>query len=217
MLKVFFFGGIVLGLAAVLAIAGFYPWVDHPRLVSRTQVLPNGGRREDFVVRLPVDRIASLGTEGLALGAGSFPVGLELPSGLPEGPLQVDHFKVRDAGGNVIGVASRHTVGLAGAAAVAWSITVPSRGSLWMTGQTASNTFAAAFGRIGYQPGEPWNGDLEIAVGPSEQPSGRIDGGSEEFAALTGSYQERWQITGIDDSGVLSGTIELSTTSYLAR
>ena len=54
-------------------------------------------------------------------------------------------------------------------------------------------------------------------MGPSGEPSGRIEGGSEEFAALTGSYQEHWQITGIDDSGVLSGTIELSTTSYLAQ
>lgn len=217
MLKAFFFGGIILGLTAVLGAAGFYPWVDHPRLVSRTQVAPNGGRREDFLVRLPVDRIASIGTEGLPLGGPPFPPGLELPVALAAEPLQIDHFKVRDAGGNVVGVASRHALGLDGSAAVAWSITLPSRGALWLVGDTDPTVFATGFASIGYLPGESWSGDLEIAVGPADGPSGRVDGGSDEFAALNGNYAERWHLTGIDESGELRGTIELNTTTYLTR
>ena len=217
MLKAFFFGGIVLGLAAVLGAAGFVPWVDHPRLVSRTQVLPNGGRREDFFVRLPVDRIVSIGSEGLPLGATAFPPGLDLPAALAAEPLQIDHFKVRDAGGNVVGVASRHSIGLDESAAVAWSITLPSRGALWLVGDTDPTVFAAGFESIAYVPGEPWSGDLEIALATGEAPVGRIEGGSDEFATLSGEYDERWKITGIDESGSLRGTIELNTTTYLTR
>lgn len=217
MLKAFFVGGILLGLAAVLGAAGFVPWVDHPRLVSQTQVLPNGGRREDFFVRLPVDRIVSMGSEGLPLGATPFPPGLELPTALAAEPLQIDHFKVRDAGGNIVGVASRHSISLDGSVAVAWSITLPSRGSLWLVGDANPTVFAAGFESIDYVPGEPWSGDLEIALATGEAPAGRIDGGSDEFATLNGEYDERWQITGIDESGSLRGTIELNTTTYLTR
>jgi hypothetical protein len=217
MLKGLFFSGIILGFAAVLAGAGFYPWVDHPRLVSRTQVLPNGGRREDFFVRLPVDRIASAGTEGPLLGATPFPSGLELPTDLAAEPLQIDHFKVRDTGGNVVGVASRHAIGLADTAAIVWSITLPSRGALWLNGNADPNAFRAGFARIGYQAGEAWSGDLEIAFGPADRPSGLIEGGSKEFVDLEGSYYERWHITGIDESGELRGTIEVNTTTFLTR
>jgi hypothetical protein len=217
MLKAFFVGGLVLGLAAVLGAAGFFPWVDHPRLASRTQVQPNGGRREDFFVRLPVDRIASIGREGLPLGATPYPPGLELPGSLAAGLLQVDQFKIRDAGGNVVGIASRHTIGLDESAAVAWSITLPSRGALWLVGEADPTVFATGFASIGYLPGESWSGDLEIVLGPAEGSSGRVDGGSEEFAALSGNYDERWHVTGIEASGELSGTIELDTTTYLMQ
>lgn len=218
MLKALFITGFLLGLAAVFAAAGFYPWVDHPRLVSRTQVQPNGGRREDFFVRLPVDQIASVGSEDLAVGAASFPPSLELPTPLAGAPLQIDHFKVRDAGGNVVGVASRHTVGLADSAAVAWSITLPSRGALWLVGNVDPQRFDAAYASMGYQPGEAWSGELELPMGGRpDGTSGRVQGGSDEFATLTGSYTERWHLTGMDEAGELRGTIELNTTTYLAQ
>ena len=63
MLKITFISGILVGLAAVVSGAGFYPLVDHERLESQTKVVPNGGRSEVFFIELPVDRIASLGTQ----------------------------------------------------------------------------------------------------------------------------------------------------------
>jgi hypothetical protein len=218
MLKTLFITGILLGFAAVVGAAGFYPWVDHPRLVSRTQVQPNGGRREDFIVRLPVDHVASLGTEGFGLGASAFPADVELPAELATAPLQLDHFKVRDAGGNVVGLASRHALAVGSSTAVAWSITLPSRGAIWLVGTLEPGQLETAFAGIGYQPGESWTGDLNVTLdGGPNGTSGRVAGGSDEFAALSGSYAERWHVTGIGDAGELRGTIELNTTTYLER
>jgi len=214
MLKTVFISGVLLGLATMIGGAGFYPLVDHPRLVSRTQVLPNGGRGEDFLIRLPVDRIVSVGTEGLSVSAVAFPGGLELPDTLSGEPSQIDHFKVRDADGNVIGVAARHMLALEDTAAVAWSITIPSRGSLWLTGTVDPQSFGAAFSGIGYQPGESWSGNLDLFMGTAAE-SGQARGGSAEFSGLSGTYTERWNVTGIGDAGELRGTIALSTVTYL--
>ena len=217
MLKVTFISGIVLGLAGVISGAGFYPWIDHERLESQTQVVFNGGRSEVFFIRLPVDRIASLGTEGFAPGAAAFPAALALPDSLAGEPMQIDHFKVRDSGGNVIGVASRHTVDLGDSAAVTWSLSFPSRGALWLTGQIDPAAFDAAVMGMGYQPGEPWAGDLDFLVGDPLSPSGEVRGGTSEFNELTGTYTERWHITGLGNAGELRGTIELDTTTFLAQ
>lgn len=213
MLKSVFITGVVLGLAAVTGGAGFYPLIDHLRLDSRTQALPNGGRGENFLIRLPVDRIVGVGTEGLSLGAVGFPAGLELPVTLAAQPLQIDHFKVRDTTGNVIGVAARHFVALEDTAAVAWSITIPSRGSLWLTGAVDPQSVDTAVSGIGYQPGESWSGDLELFMGDAAE-SGLARGGSDEFGGLAGTYTERWNVTGIGDAGELRGTIALNTIMY---
>lgn len=216
MFKTLFIAGMLLGFGSVLAAAGFYPWIDHPRLVSRTQVQPNGGRREDFLIRLPVDQIASVGTDDLGFGALSIPAGLELPARLATSPLNLDQFKVRDADGSVIGIASRHAVTVEGGAAVSWSITVPSRGTIWLTGQLDPAQIDAVFTGVNYQPGESWSGDIQVALnGAGDGSSGRVRGGSDEFEPLTGSYVERWRLTGISDSGELTGTIEINTTTYL--
>lgn len=217
MLKVTFIGGILLGLAATVSGAGLYPWVDHERLESRTQVVPNGGRGETFFIRLPVDRIASLGSESLGLGAAAFPSDLALPASLGAEPVQIEHFKVRDTGGNVIGVASRHAVGLGDAAAVTWSLSFPSRGALWLVGEFAPAELAAAAAALGYQRGAPWAGELEFIVGDAQSPAGEVRGGTSEFSELVGSFIERWHFTSIGEAGELRGTIELNTTTFLVQ
>lgn len=217
MLKVTFISGIFFGLAAVVSGAGFYPWIDHERLESQTQVVFNGGRSEVFSIRLPVDRVASLGNEPSDLGAASFPAGLALPDSFGAQPVQIDHFKVRDAGGNVIGVASRHTVELPDASAVAWSLSFPSRGALWLVGQFDSAALDEALMAQGYRPGETWTGDLNVQIGDPQSPTGQVRGGTSEFRALTGTFAERWQINGVGDAGELRGTIQLDTTTFLAQ
>jgi hypothetical protein len=217
MLKVTFIGGLILGFAATLSAAGFYPWVDHLRVESRTQVLPNGGRQENFFIRLPVDQIATVGSAGLAPGAASYPADLELPEGLTDAPIRVDHFKVRDAMGEVVGVGSRHRTGLADGAAAVWSISLPSRGAVQLVGRMGLDQVSPALARAGYVAGTAWDGTVEVSLGDGNTRTGILVGGSGEFTPLTGTYLERWQITGVDAGGRLQGTIELSTTSYLAQ
>lgn len=217
MLKVTFISGIFFGLAAVVSGAGLYPWIDHERLESRTQVVPNGGRSEVFFIRLPVDRIASLGTGRFGLGAEAFPARLALPESLGTEPLKIDHFKVRDAAGNVIGVASRHAVDLPGSAAVTWSLSFPSRGALWLVGRFDPAALDAAVAAVGYEPGEAWAGELDLIVADPQSPTGEVRGGTSEFSALTGSFTERWHVTGVGDAGELRGTIELGTTTFLVQ
>jgi len=217
MLKVTFISGILFGLAATFSGAGLYPWVDHERLESQTHVVPNGGRSEAFFIRLPVDRITSLGTENFGLGMSVFPTSLALPDLLATQPLQIDHFKVRDAGGNVVGVASRHAVVLAGSAAVTWSLSFPSRGALWLDGGFDPAEFDAAAASLGYQPGDAWAGEFELLVGGTQPRMGEVRGGTSEFGALTGNFTERWRITGIGETGELRGTISLDTTTFLTQ
>ena len=85
--------GFVLGLGGALAAAWFMPWFEYQRYYSATSVLPNGGRVEQFMVRLPADRIAA------PIRVGASPAGVRL-----------EHFKLRDAEGNVIGLVARHEV-----------------------------------------------------------------------------------------------------------
>ena len=217
MLKATFIAGILFGLATVVSGAGLYPWIDHERLESQTQVVPNGGRSEAFFIRLPVDRIASLGTEDLGLGSSAFPAGLAWPESLGTQPTQVDHFKVRDAGGNVIGVASRHTVELPGSAAITWSLSFPSRGALWLAGQFDPAAFGAAAAAAGYRPGAAWSGELDLHIGAPRATTGEVRGGTSEFRSLTGTFTEHWHITGVGDAGELRGAIELGTTTFLTQ
>jgi len=217
MLKATFLGGLILGFAAVVSAAGFYPWVDHLRLDSRTQVLPNGGRQENFFVRLPVDRIASVGSGGLAAGAAAFPAELALPAELAAAPMQIDHFKVRDAMGDVVGVGARHLLQSGDGAAAVWSITLPARGAVHLVGRSGPDQLGPALARAGYVRGTDWDGTVEVSLGDGNTRTGILVGGSGEFTPLTGTYLERWQITGIDATGRLQGTIELNTTSHLAQ
>jgi len=217
MLKATFLGGLILGFAAVITAGGIYPWVDHLRMDSRTQVLPNGGRQENFFVRLPVDRIASAGAEALTPGAGAFPAELVMPAALADAPARVDHFKVRDAMGDVVGIGARHVLDSGDGAAAVWSITLPARGAIHLVGRSVPDQLGPALARAGYANGKAWDGTVEVALGDGTTRTGILVGGSGEFTPLTGTYVERWQITGIDADGRVQGTIELNTTSHLAQ
>jgi hypothetical protein len=217
MLRVVFVLGVILGLAAAFAAAGFYPWVDHPRLASRAQVLPNGGRSETFVMRLPADRIAAVGTDDMGLAAMPFPPELDLPPALSSTPVHLDHFKVRDIDGNVIGVAARHAIGTPQGIAVAWSLTFPSRGALWLSGDTTATALDSAVAARGFRPGEAWTGDVSVQLGSDGTASGTVLGGSDEFSGLSGAYAERWNLTGVGDAGELRGTIEIATRMSFSR
>jgi len=212
-MKTAFVAGILLGIIAALGAARFYPWVDHPRSASRTTVLHNGGRVEDFLIRFPVDRISNAGTAQMGLRANAFPAGVDLPEELAADPMLVEHFKLRNIDGDVIGVAARHASVTDAEATTAWALTIPSRGTLRLRGAAAPGVLDRELAAAGRVDGQAWSGDLELAIGPEGPDSGRVTGGSHEFAGLIGTYSEDWLISGVSQAGELRGTINLHTTA----
>lgn len=211
-MKAAFLTAIFLGFAGVLAAAHFVPWMTHDRLPSQTTVVANGGRAEQFVIRLPVDRLAATGAAELGMRAASLPGAKPLPAELASQPLLVEHFKVRDAAGNVIGVAARHWSGSGRGAGTAWSVLIPSRGSLLLTAPgEARGALDAALAKAGYAAGSAWNGTVAAELASNGDDGGVVASGSAEFDGLEGSYSEVWTVTGVSELGELRGTIELNT------
>jgi hypothetical protein len=209
-MKTTFFLAIFLGFVGVLAAGHFVPWGAHVRLASQTHVIANGGRAEQFVIRLPADRIDVAGakTSGLRAAAGAS----ALPAQLASEPLLVEHFKVRDAAGNVIGLAARHWSADAHASGTAWSLMIPSRGALLLTAPAEPRAaLDTALRSAGYNAGTAWNGDVKVAFAPEGTDAAIVAAGSDEFAGLAGKYSETWTITGVTDGGELHGTIEIDT------
>jgi len=216
-MKASFLAGIFLGLVVAICAARFYPWVDYPRSASLTTVLHNGGRVEEFVIRFPVDRIASAGGTQMGLRGRSYPEGVELPAEIAAEPVLVEHFKLRDRDGEVIGVAARHASVANSEAGSAWALTIPSRGTLHLLGAAEPGALDRELAAAGRVDGQPWSGDLELRIGAQGAESGVVSGGSQEFAGLVGTYSEDWQISGVSQAGELRGTIMLNTTSEYAE
>jgi len=209
-MKVFFSVAVLLGFVGTLAGARVLPVGTHLRLPSKTTVVANGGRAEQLVIRLPADEIAATDAPIGGLRGAQGRSRMELPAQLAAAPLLVEHFKVRDSGGNVIGIAARHWTVTADGPTTSWAILMPSRGSLALTSPgEAPGTLEAALKEAGYAQGTAWTGDAHWSLGGGG--TGAVAEASGEFAGLTGSYTEDWTITGVDESGELRGTIELST------
>jgi hypothetical protein len=137
---------------------------------------------------------------------------MALPASLASAPLLVEHFKVRDSAGNVIGLAARHWSGTSAATGTAWSVLVPSRGALLLTAPGEGRAaLDAALQRRGYAPGTEWNGELRVELAAGRDDAGVVAAGSDEFEGLVGNYSEIWSITGVSASGELRGTIEINT------
>lgn len=204
-MKYSFLIGLALGFLGLLGAAGAYPWVQHPRLASRTAVVPNGGRAERFVIRLPADRI-----EGFAAAADGA-VAVARP-GLVE-RLSIEQFKIRDVDGRVIGIAARHRLATPEGATIAWTVSIPSRGTLMLAGAALPEVLLeGALARDGYVEGTAWEGDLELeTVALDAGAATQRSRGTGEFTGLDVGFSESWSVTGVDADGALRGTIELET------
>lgn len=208
--------GLLVGLLGGLAAATLVEWVDHPRLRAHVSVQPNGGALEQFVIRLPRDRIFDSGDlDGLPA---RFPADVELPTNLPAG-VHIEQFKLRDREGEVVGVAARHSQTLEATTTAAWVLYLPGRGSLMLHHVESSSGLVDELTRRGLRAGTAWNGELTLrrTSGPAGDGRGQVSGGSFEFARHTGSYGETWRLTGVDVEGQLRGTIELDTVTVLAE
>lgn len=206
MRRLFIFGFLA-GLGCVLAAAHYFPWVQHERLPAQTTVVANGGRAETFLVRLPVDRVASLGVPGAGLLADA----MALPADLAAQPTALEHFKLRAADGSVIGVATRHWTVTDAGPAVAWGLVIPGRGSFTLTapGQ-APELVETSLRDNGYVAGSAWNGSLDIAA-VADPAVTKTVAASEEFQNLQLSFTETWAVRGVNEAGQIRGTIVLDT------
>ncbi len=215
-MKIAFWLGTIVGFGGLLAAAHLYPWVAHARLPSQTTVVANGGRAEQFLIRLPVDRIG--GAESAAAGvrgAAAF-ASMQLPEPLASEDLLIEHFKVRDTAGNVIGLAARHWTRAPEGPTTAWSLLIPSRGALMLAAPgEPREAIDAALQRAGYRAGAAWEGDTRIDLARGDD-GARVVAGSDEFDTLQGRYTETWHVTGVDPRGELRGTVTLDTVTYRA-
>lgn len=203
--------GFLLGFAGLLVGAYFYPLVNHARIDSLTAVALNGGRTETLLIRLPVDRISSMGDQSAGMRAASHPAGIELPPALAGHGLLVEHFKLRDADGNVIGLAAHHSTDGDARTLSVWAFQIPGRGTIVFSGParppSAVDDALRAAGRV---PGQRWNGEASIDSLMARDQT-RVVEGTEEFRNVVGRLEQVWEITGVSATGELRGTIEFRT------
>jgi hypothetical protein len=208
-MKIVFLFALLLGFGGTLAAAHLAPGLKHARLPSQTSVVANGGRAEEFLIHLPADRIAATDGEAGGVRAKGTAGVMLLPAQFLAEPLLVEHFKVRDSGGAVIGVAARHWSGTA-EATTTWSILIPSRGALVLSapGEDRAQLDSVLRSR-GYTAGQDWAGTVTLAM--TGDGHGVVSAGTGEFENLLGTYAETWSVAAVDADGKVSGTIALST------
>jgi hypothetical protein len=210
-MKTVFGVAIVCGFGGTLAGAHFVPWLTHARLPSHTSVVANGGRAEQFLIRLPTDRIAATDGEAGGLRGSGVAGAMALPAQFVAEPLLVEHFKVRDAAGSVVGVGARHWNATGIDPTTTWSVLVPSRGAFVLSAPgEVRGAVDAALRSSGYHAGNAWDGQVSVPMIPRSD-VGVVAAGTGEFEGLSGTYTETWTVAAVDEDGRLSGTIELST------
>jgi hypothetical protein len=181
--------GFVLGLLGTIAVAYAFPWFEYERYLSKTSVVANGGRVEQFVAHLPADQIEST-IEGESPGQ------------------RLSHFKLRDADGNVIGLAAKHELTIDGARETAWLLTIPSRGTIALAAWSpALDTVESIVAERGLAPGQ--NVDPGLSIDPGAPAQSVVTTG--EFEGISFELVETWQVTGLDEDGRIRGTLQLNT------
>lgn len=210
------------GVAIILVAVGLYPLPGHTRYASSIAVVPNGGRLEEFVIRWPQDRIDFPAT--LNGSADSATSGTAILTDRDASPASGELFRLSDVDGNVIGIASKTTVTVRGdgdeAQSVSnWMLMIPSRGTLFlnqinrtdlaprMMPQSPRHFIAAA------ESADFWldRTSYRATAGPAADSMGKVLRGTNEFAALSGSYSEQWELDGKRADGTAEGRITLST------
>lgn len=163
--------------------------------------MPNGGRQETFTIELPSDRIT------LPKFARTAPYPQQGFS--PDGQERVtaEMYRLRNSTGTVIGIASKMTGRVPGAASKTawvsdWMLLLPSRGALLLNQNNARRTAQS----ITTTPNE-----VQVTAGPGPEGAGILIRGTDEFAGLSGTYNEMLRVEDIDAGGVTHGHITLVT------
>jgi hypothetical protein len=221
-----FYASLLAGVVVTILAAGVFPLPQHQRYRSITSVLTNGGRQESFTIEWPRDRVPLTGqsSDGLLVNAGGAVI---LPG--PEGvAASAEVFRLRDASGNVVGLASRATTTETSAdgkpaQGTNWMLLLPSRGSLLLRQLNVVDTTprprTPGGGLVPAQdaPGFWARGTRQRITGqPEVGGAGQVIGGTEEFDRLQGSYEEIWELTEVAADGATRGRIMLSTQTTMA-
>jgi hypothetical protein len=187
--------GLILGFGGTLALAYFAPFFEFARYRSITSVVNNGGRVEQFVVRLPADRIDS------ARGA-------VRPEATAEPETTLEHFKLRDAEGNVIGLAAKHELTIGSGKETAWLLTIPSRGTIALASTSPrAESVESSIAALGIATGQNAETAHSIDIGIPA----RSVAATGEFEGIAFELLETWVVTGIDADGEIRGTLHLNT------
>lgn len=203
--------GFLIGFGGVLTAVGFAPVGAQQRLVSRAAVANNGGRLEVFTIRLPADRIMATGSVSAGILAADPASRVDPPAALADADFSLEQYKLRDATGDVIGVAMRQWTRTDVRGATTWAVSLPARGTLvWTTADNAGSLIDSALVAAGAQSGVAWQGELRIPVAEGGN-AGEVITGTEEFEDNVGRVEEIWEISGLDGNGELRGTVTLNT------
>lgn len=227
-MKRLFIFAFVAGLLVVVLTTTLWPMPKHLRYRSLISVAPDGGRQEDFVIRWPEDRIPRPGevrSEAYAAAA----VGATALEDTAGRRVSAELFRLRDTEDNVIGVAGR-LAGTGGAiadpgrSASNWLIVIPSRGAMFLTQTDAFDTTIreqlTAGGNVALAPPQAaafWADQSSFrvtAVAPGtirSSTTGQVLRGTSEFAGLTGSFTETWELEEVSADGSTRGRVLLST------
>lgn len=214
----FLAGAVLAGLAAT-----FWPLPGHVRFRSLIAVQSDGGRQEDFHIDWPGDRIPRPDEDRASLPAGGA-VGVSVLEDSAGNRSSAELFRLRDGEDNVIGVAAR-LAGTGGAvadpkrSASTWLLVIPSRGALYLaqtdrvdaTARREDTPSGPAMLVPGQSPGFFANGPRLTITATEPANTGRVLGGTSEFAGLTGTFTETWQLGGSTGDGRTTGRILLST------
>ncbi len=206
--------GFLLGFGLTAAAAWLLPGLGYDRQPSLTTMVANGGRTEEFLIHLPHDRLQppNVAAGGNAAGAVSFTeAGNDAGDDeTTDAATSIEHFKLRDGNGNVIGVAARHATSVTGREAVAWLLSVPSRGSIAFGGYAAPGPGPEAIAAGA--------GGASLPAPGNEAVSRRAEGlasvhSTGEFERVDINLDETWVLAGLDEDGAVQGTIMLDTVS----
>ena len=213
----------IAGLLVTALFTTFWPLPHHLRYRSMITVPADGGRQEDFVIRWPEDRISRAGEKREDLPAAAA-VGAAVLEDTAGHRASAELFRLRDSDDNVIGVAGR-LAGTGGAladpgrSASNWLLVIPSRGALFLAQADARDTTVrqqlTADGVLALAPAQSaafWTEGPRFRVTAAARGStGKVLRGTDEFAGLTGSFAETWELEETNADGSTRGHIVLST------
>jgi hypothetical protein len=211
-----FLGAFVGGLILAVLGAVLMPSPQPVRVRAIINVQPDGGGREEFVIRFPDDRIP-VPADRRAEPAPADSSGARVLEDSAGQRVSGELFRLRDAAGTVIGVATRVAAsGLASASPRGhWLLLIPGRGTLMLAQDDSLDLTARTRPGDGRRVASPaqeaafWNGSQSFTA--SAGAGGELVHGTRDFARLAGRFTETWSVTERRSDGSAAGEIRLVT------